>query len=792
MSTMSEPELCLPLRPGTIVSSSVLSSRRPSLTPPAPILASPGVILRLQSSPATHVYKGLFEISAETLGEMAARAEVLRDAAETRLERLLSLPFESSAALQRSLYSGNETMGSYCEGWKTGGVGVNRWKLVRNWCYFALVPKLLDLHRAKEQQKAAYQDYTRCVRDVGQRQRQRGLLADTERRIEENKQALKELAKGKKPFVAGGAIHSLAKPRSKGKNPTQSRIPNPNSQLSLQLKQELSLRTLLLAVFRAWEVLSNMSHSIEFAVSKVEQRERRVLGQYCVAVWGRFTELRKERRTGLKTVRGELAVLKRQRVLEGWRDALSLHSRREILLAKAQLVVKGRLESRLVLCWREYALESRRKRLGWELAVQFAGRLGGLKAVQSWVSAVILTQTLKLRVKALAGGGNEVPSAEEIEQAASLEVLKGLKWQLQAVATKRVEWKEGKKLHKNTSQRLSPLFTGLTPTLRLRLLAPWTHLGEHRSLQELGSRTVSLVLPSLDSFPAFSVLKFTPSSAVPTLPSPVSDPNLRAVHLKYAVHQRKFQPKAIPAGKPPLKPPLSPETRIKAASIEKKEVIRTVDLPRKDDNLLTRIEADCLRLINRLGKLGKLPQDFLLSVAKSALKTQHLPLKQLLVQRYRLVQQAKVLYGWEIAALRRKLGVVLTIRYAVRVGRQFLSALSREAKAPYFPVIRLRTILFGWRKDTESSQLVVIRYYTKRSLHCWKAYIRQKTHKLAQTLQAQQHYQASLQSKAVSALLFVLSRAQRAAAFRAALYRKAYFEAWKGLRRGNLRSLVHG
>lgn len=791
MLTMSEPELCFPLRPGTIVSSSVLSSRRPSLTPQAPIPASPGVILRLQSGPATHVYKGLFEISAETLGEMAARAEVLRDAAETRLDRLLSLPFESSGALQRSLYSGNETMESYYEGWKTRGVGVNRWKLVRNWCYFALVPKLLDLHRAKEEQKAAYQEYTRCVREAGQRERQHSLLADTERRIEENKQALKELAKGKKPFIAGGVIRTL--PRSKGKNPSQHRPSsgfNPNSELSLRLKRELSSRTLLLAVFRAWEVLSDMSRSINSAVNKVEQRERRVLGQYCVAVWGRFTELRHEQRTALRTVRGELAVLKLQRVLEGWRDALSRPARREILVTKVLAVLRGRLESRVMLCWRNYTLGRRRKRLGWKVAGQLASRVMELKAVQSWAAAAILTQTLKLRVKALAGGARDVPSAEEIEQAAALEVLKGLKWQLQAVALQRVEWKECHKLHQSLSQRLSPLFTGLTSTMRLRLLASWTHLGEHRSLKELGSKTVSLVLPNVESFPAFAVLKFTPNSPLPALPSPVSDPNLRAVHLKYAAHQRKFQPK----GKPPLKPPLSPETRIKPVPVRPvvKETVKTVDLPRKDDNLLTRIEADCLRLISTLGKLGNLPQSFLLHVAKSALRTQRLPLKQLLRQRYRLLQQAKVLHEWKVTALRRKLGVVLTIRYAVRVGKQFLGALRRETKAPYFPVIRLRNILFGWRKYTATAQQVTAHYYIKRSLHCWKAYILQKARKLALTLQSEQHYQASLQSKAISALRFVLNRTRKAAVFRAVLYQKTFFEAWKGLRRGSIRSLVHG
>lgn len=797
---MSESELCLPLRPGTIVSSSVFSSRRPSLSPQAPILASPGIILKLQPAPASHVYKGLFEISAETLGEMAARAEVLRDAAETRLERLLSLPFENSAALQRSLYTGNETMWSYCEEWKTGGVGTNRWKLVRNWCYFALVPKLLELHKVREQQKAAYNDYTKCVREVGQRERQRGMLGDTERRIEENKQALKELAKGKRPFVAGGVIHHVLSTRSKGKNPTQHRtsnVQNPNSELSLRLKRELSTRTLLLAVFRSWEVLSDMSRSIEAAVVRVEQRENRVMGQYCVAVWGRYTELRKEERTALKTVRGELAVLKRQRVLEGWRDALSLRARREILLAKARAVIEHRLETRVALCWREYTLGRKRKRLGWALGVELSSRVAGLKAAQSWVAAIILTQTLKLRVKALAGGETDVPSAEEIEQAAELEIIKGLKWQIQAVAIKRVEWKECKKLHQSIALRLVPLFTGLTPTLRLRLLAQWTHLGEHRSLKDLGSKTVNLVLSNpeaLDAFPAFAVLKFTPNAVVPALPSPVSDPNLRAVHLKYAAHQRKFQPKAVPpVGKPPLKPPLSPETRIRSAPIAKqtvpKEQTRTVTRPHREDNLLTRVETDCQRLISALGNLRKLPESFLLHTAKSALKTQRLPLKQLLIQRYRFVQKAKVLHEWKIEALRRKLGVVLTIRYAIRVGKRFIHVLRDEAKGTYNPVVRLRSLLWGWRRHTVASQQICNLYYTKRSMRGWKAFIQQKASKLALVLQGQQHYQTALQKKVISAFLYIFSRAQRARAFRASLYQKTYFEAWKALKRGSIRSL---
>ena len=774
-------EMPLQVRPGTIVSSSVLSSRRPSITNQLPV--SPGVILKVQS-PALHVYKGLFEISAQTLAELETRAQVLSEAASTRLDLLLSLPYPSLFSLQNSLSTLNPTLPDYFLSWKRDK-STNIWKLVRNWCYFRLVPELLSLHKAREHYQAAYTDYTQCIKLAGQRERQREMLLDTEKQIAVNKEALKELAKGKKPFIAGGAIHktlsSKGNSRSKGKNPTQVTPKSTNSRLAIQLKEEITAKMRVVMVIQAWKVLARMTGSLKVELARVENRGKRVMAQYCLAIWQKFSEIRRENRNAYRIIRTELSIFKRKRVFEGWKDAISLPIRRKILIQKATFILKSREMSRIAVLWRDFAIGRRRKRLGLKLSEGVSRKIRGLKAVQGWIAAVILTNTLKIRVKAMVKGETEVPTAEDIELAAREEVRKGVHWQVESLDSVRIDWKACHQLQTALTQRINMLFSRLTPVQRTQLLAQCSHFGEHRSINELNTKAV---LPSLPPFPTLSlVFPQFPSISMPF--SPISDPKIKTIHEKYALHQRKYHsirptPKSVP-----MKPPLSPETRIKPFVSK----TNRGKIAGNKGNLMSRVEADCARLIAILAEISSIPPSFFLQTAKTALQSHHFPLKTLLIHRYRLVQASKAIYSWKMEATRRKLEVVVTIRYAVRVGKRFIEEMKREIKRKNeIPKVFMRGIVRKWRENAEKESKSSEIYYVRLGLRQWKDFIVQKAGKLGQIVTAQRHYQTILLRKSVKSVRFFHELVSKYTSFRSDLYRKVYFTAWKELKTVKIRA----
>lgn len=746
-------------------------------------------------SPRAHSHRAFFEISSDTLGEVETRAVMLADAADVRLERLLELPHPSVIEVQKHLYFASLSLADYYADWRAT-VGVNCWRLVKNLCYFKLVPGLLALHKAKEQHQTAESECVQCIRVLGQKQRQEDLFTNTLRKIEENKSALRELSKGKRPFIAGGAIHHQAgsrqSSRAKGVNPSQ-RPPKPmcrETELSLRLKQEISQKTLAIGVLKAWSVYSAMSVNLRHEVEVVQRRHLNVMGQFCIAVWSRFAELRKEERVALRVVRGELAATRKERVFQAWRDAIAVPQRRAALMKKTAAVVASRSKTRLCIAWRAYALDRRGKRQSAALAAALNSRVATLRVIQRWRSVVILAQTLPLRLKSLASGENLVPSSEDIEAATELEIVQGIQWQREALSSQRAAWKESKAMYTDCQRRISLLLTGISQGQRSRLLAKWNHLGEHRSLQELNSRTISLVVEDA-TIPCFSVVKLTPAP-LPEAKS-IDDPLKRSVHLKYAKQQRAFA-KPMPVRKPPL--PTKSVTSSPRSSVPPSPETRPRQALLVSANLLDRVTQDSRRLVLSLHDLSRVPYSFLTFSAQSALKDRRLPLKQLLLERWRHVLKAKIVCEWKQVSMRRKLAVVLTIRYAVRLGRHFLLSLKRFCGSRVRNVDEVRSrlvakrVLNGWEQETLKAKDSARRYYLQHAIRGWSQYLIAKAEKLTKVLRGEEQYCRMLQRKALAGLRERSLQMRRPRQFLTSLLLHRYFQAWRSQYEGKIRVLT--